>query len=139
MKFLLFPHKSVYFHVKCTSILYYICVLSNYYIKFIFMPIVYLVSKYIYLLAFSFQNVKFYAICNVWHSCSTPNVFCFKELPFGLCGVSLKAIFYCFALNHALLHVSCILLVSKFNANIQINWLMSIFQGIIQNPLQCVK
>ena len=44
-------------------------------------------------MAFSFQNVKFYATCNVWCSCSTPNVFCFKELPFGLCGVSLKAMF----------------------------------------------
>ena len=60
-------------------------------------------------------------------------MFCFKEHPFGLCGVSLKVIFYCFALNHTLLHVSCILLVSKFNTNIQINWLMSIFQGIILN------
>ena len=35
-------------------------------------------------MAFSFQSVKFYATCNVGHSCSTPNVFCFKELSFTL-------------------------------------------------------
>ena len=35
--------------------------------------------------------------------------------------INVITIFYCFALNCALLHVSCILLVFKFNANIQIN------------------
>ena len=53
-----------------------------------------LLKQTIYFVEFSVQNVKFYAICNVWHSCSTPNVFCFKELPFGLCGVSLEAMFF---------------------------------------------
>ena len=75
----------------------------------------------IYFVAFSFQNVKFYAIFNVWHSCSTLNVFCFKELLFTLSGVSLKAMFFCFALNHAFLHVSCVLLVFKFYANMHLN------------------
>ena len=38
-------------------------------------------------------------------SCSTLNVLCFKELPFGLCGVSLKAMLFSFVINHAFLHV----------------------------------
>ena len=71
----------------------------------------------IYFVAFSFQNIKFYAICNVWCSCSTPNVFCFKELPFALCGVSLKAIIFSFVANHTFLDVSCVLLVFKVYAN----------------------
>ena len=76
-----------------------------------------LFSKYIYLLAFLSQMVKIYDMCNVGCSCSTPNVFCFKELPFGLCGVSLKAMFFCFALDHAFSHASCVFLVFKFYAN----------------------
>ena len=55
-------------------------------------------------------------------------MFCFKELSFSLSGVSLKAIFYCFALNHTFLHVSCVLLASKFYATTH---------GFIQNCFQC--
>ena len=60
---------------------------------------------YIQCLAFMFNN-----ICVL-----------LQGTPICLLWCSLKAIFFCFALNHTLLHVSCILLVSKFNANMQIN------------------
>ena len=45
MKFHLFPHKIHMFHVKCTSIFYYVCVLSNHCIKLNFMPFACLLSK----------------------------------------------------------------------------------------------
>ena len=44
-----------------------------------------------------------------------------QRTPICLLWCSLKAIFSCFVPHHALLHVSCILLVCKFNANKQIN------------------
>ena len=71
--------------------------------------------------AFSFQKVKFHATCNVQRLCSIINVFLLQGTPICLLWCSLKAIFSCFVPHHALLHVSCILLVSKFNANKQIN------------------
>ena len=43
--FTYFPTKFVYFYVKYTSILYYVCVLSKYCIKLNFMPFLYLLSK----------------------------------------------------------------------------------------------
>ena len=55
-----------------------------------------------------------------------------QRTPICLLWCSLKAIFSCFVPHHMLLHVSCILLVSKFNANKQINWLMSIFKALCQ-------
>ena len=68
--------------------------------------------------AFSSQNVKFHAACNVQRLCSIINVFCFKEPPICLLWCSLKAIFSCFVPHHTLLHVSCILLVSKITIKI---------------------
>ena len=117
LNFTYFPTKIHMFHVKCylctmskQKFLELCCILSCYCIKLNFMPFACLLSKTIYFVAFSFQNVKIYVMCNVGCSCSTPNVFCFKELPFGLCGVSLKAMFFCFALNwriFCMYHVFC--------------------------------
>ena len=82
VKFCLFPHKIHIFYVKC------ICVSSCYCIKCIFMPIVYLVSKYIYLLAFSSQMVKIYVICNVLHVYSQQNGFCSQRVTvYFVCGI----------------------------------------------------
>ena len=48
VKFHLFSHKIHMFHVKYTSILYYVCVLPNHCIKLNFMPVVCLLSKLLF-------------------------------------------------------------------------------------------
>ena len=97
------------------------------------MPFACLLQQTMSFVAFSFQNVKFHATCNIQQLCSIINVFCFKEPPFCLLWCSLKAIFSCFVPHHALLHISCILLVSKFNANKQnkltnVNFFKALYQ-----------
>ena len=54
-----FPTKFIYFIVKCTSILYYVCVLSNHCIKLNFMPFVCLLSKLFILWHFHFKMSNF--------------------------------------------------------------------------------
>ena len=52
---LLISHKICMYHVKCISILYYVCVLSNHCIKLNVMPIVCLLSKLFILWHFHFK------------------------------------------------------------------------------------
>ena len=79
---------------------------------------VFALSKTMSFVAFLSQNVKFHATCNVQRLCSIINVFCFKEPPICLlwCFFESNIFLFC-SRTHALLHVSCILLVFKFNAN----------------------
>ena len=85
------------------------------------MPFACLLSKLLTLWHFHFKmsNSMLYVMFGIL--VGTTNVFCFKESPFGLSGVSFKAMFFCFALNCAFLHVSCVLLVFKFYANMHLN------------------
>ena len=66
-KFHLFPHKIHIFYVKCTSILYYVCVLSKYCIKLNFMPFACLLSNLFILWHFHFKmsNSMLYAMFGI--------------------------------------------------------------------------
>ena len=138
VKFRLFPHKS-----PAQNRIYYCCVPLNQCIKLKFYAFcVFAVANYVFCGIF-IPNVKFHATCNVQHLCSIINVFCFKRTPICLLWCSLKAIFSSFVPHHVLLHVSCILLVSKFNANKQnkltnVNFLRH-YTKFIKMCLMCLK
>ena len=65
--------------------------------------------------------------------------FALKESPFTLCVASLEAVFFSFVVNHTFLHVSSVLMVFKFYANILAKLLMSIFMALYKTAFNVIK
>ena len=97
------------------------------------MPFAHFLCKIVILVAFTLVSVKIYVIFNVLHMGALSNVF-FSQifLIYFVCCI-FPAILYGFAFNHAVLHVSCILLASKVYANMLQVLQISKFVGISQS------